>query len=140
MVIDGAPVRTYRPAIILDGRTYAPVHPFLTSAAERISRNGNVLVVQRDGRSVRLHAGGYVPIAPVLRALGASVLYVNHQVVVRFHRTAVSVPTPFDAAVPQISPRAIFTPIAPETPRPVWSGSPLPRRTPIPVTVPTPAR
>ena len=144
MLLDGRPLAAYVRAYAAGGRVYAPVSPLLTSIADRAWLEGKSLVLERDGRRVRveLPAGAadqldaaYVMVGPPLRALGASLRYEpsGHRLFVttRAHG-AVATPTPFNAAAPEVAPNPVFTPSAAETPRPVWSGSPLPRRTPLP--------
>ena len=148
VVVDGKPVPAYIGAYETRGRIIAPVRPFLTRIADRLWFEGNDLVIQRDGRIVRVAVArrmpdaldrAYVPIAPVLRALGASVSYDEnrHRVLVRLEAaTEVATPEPFNPNAPAIAPRVVFTPTPVATPRPVWTGSPLPRRTPLPFASP----
>jgi hypothetical protein len=109
--------------------------------------DGDVLVIVRDGRSVTIripsrepdaldHA--YVPLAAILRSLGAKVSYERSgRVLVRTPESpVVTTPTPFNEGVELQSPRPVFTPIPSPTPRPVWTGAPLPRRTPLPFPTP----
>lgn len=148
VALDGRPIPAYHEAFLRSGHTYAPLRPFVTSAADRLWYERGDLVIQRGNRIVRVpippRAPGtldrtYVPLARVLRALGACVEYASRRVDVRFTRSAVRTPAPFDASRPGVAPRAVFTPEPIETPRPRWSGTPLPRRTPLPVVEPTPA-
>jgi hypothetical protein len=129
----------------INGRVVAPLRPFITAIADRLWFEGNTLVIVRDGREVRVpvtsrapdaldHA--YLPVASLLRALGASVTYQadRHRVDIRFR----SHEAPF-ALQPQaqvVAPHTVFTPTPPTTPRPTWTGSPLPRRTPLPYATP----
>jgi hypothetical protein len=144
VILDGRPLAAYVRAYIAGGRVYAPVAPLITRLADRIWFEGDTLVVERDGRSVRVRLApspgqrfdaAYVPAGATLRALGASVRYdaSRHRLLVSTPmRGGVASPTPFDAAAPEVAPSAVFTTVPPPTPRPVWSGSPLPRRTPLP--------
>jgi len=108
---------------------------------------GDTLVIVRGGHFVRVRLRErapdaldrvYVPLADVLRALGALVTYDRRTVEIRIVARPLGTPTPFDVAAPQVSPSAVFTPAPVPTPRPIWTGVPLPRRTPLPVTAPTP--
>lgn len=126
------------------GRVYVPVAPLLTQFADRLWIDGNTLVVERQGRRVRVllasrfageFGNAYVPAGPVLRSLGASVRYdpEGRRLIVTIPaRGALASPTPFNPAVPSVAPAAVFTPPVPSTPRPIWTGSPLPRRTAVP--------
>lgn len=144
VTIDGRPIAAYVRAYLSGGRVYVPVAPLLTRLADRLWFEGDVLVVQRGERSVRVRLepryraelrGAYVPAAAVLRALGATIGYDAAQrrlnVIVPVSWVVVT-PSPFNAAIPAVSPSAVFTPPPPSTPRPVWSGSPMPRRTALP--------
>lgn len=146
VVLDGRPVTAYRRAFDAGGHIYAPIRPYVTRVADRLWFDGNRLLIVRDGRRVAVElpsrepdalAQAYVPIAYVLRALGARVAFSNRTLVVQMRASVIARPTPYAGAA--VMPRAVFTPTPPITPRPVWTGSPLPRRTPLPVTVPSPA-
>ena len=148
VTIDGRPVLAYHAAYLLGGHVYAPLRPFVTRVAYRVWYEGDSLVVARGDRRVRIPLqprqpsaldGAYVPLASIVRALGAAVTYEPQHLEIRTRYIPLSSPTPFDAALPSAPPQIIFTPTPVSTPRPVWSGSPLPRRTPLPVTEPTPA-
>jgi hypothetical protein len=148
VLIDGRPLPAYVRAYVEGGRVFAPVAPVLTRLADRLWFEGNELVIQRGERRVRVRLGAelagqldttYVPAGPTLRALGASVQYdaSAHRLVVRLHAPAtVTSPSPFNPAAPSSAPNDVFTPLPPATPRPVWTGSPLPRRTALPVPPP----
>jgi hypothetical protein len=124
---------------------YAPVSPLLRLVADRVWLQDGALLVERDGHRVRVPfafriAGdldaSYVAVGPLLRALGDSVRYRKRGRCLDVRTpalAAVASPTPFDASRPSGPPRAVFTPEATSSPRPVWSGSPLPRRTPLPL-------
>ncbi|MEO6835020.1 MAG: hypothetical protein ABI231_03820, partial [Candidatus Tumulicola sp.] len=82
VLIDGRRLPAYVRAFVARGRVYAPVSPLLRSLADRIWVEGGALVVERDGRRVRvpfaLRFGedlddSYVAVGPLLRALGESV-------------------------------------------------------------------
>jgi hypothetical protein len=148
IVVDGRPLAAYVRAYAFEGRIYAPVSPLLTRLADRIWYEGDSLVIQRANTRVRValtHGlvgqlnGDFVAVGPVLRALGASVRYepsARRLIVSISPRTLVASPTPFNPNAPSASPGAVFTPTTPPTPRPVWTGSPLPRRTPLPAPPP----
>ncbi|HTX58918.1 MAG TPA: hypothetical protein VMH02_04505 [Verrucomicrobiae bacterium] len=148
LILDGRPVVAYVQAYLASGRVYAPVEPLLTRLADRLWFDGNVLVIERNGRRVRVALSrgnpqvpdaAYVAIGPLLRALGASVSYVpqRRSLEIRTERGArFATPSPYDAAAPSVAPRAVFTPQPVPTPRPAWTGSPLPRRTPLPASAP----
>jgi hypothetical protein len=141
VVLDGSVIRAYEPAFVRDGRTYAPLDPFVRRCADRIWFDGRSLVVQRGGRTFTMrfaHMPHVVPLAPLVRGIGGEIAYRKGRVSVRFPRTAVVTPTPFDPAAPSSPPRVLFTSAASPTPRPSWDGIPLPRRTPLPFTEPTP--
>ncbi len=142
--VDGRPLSAYVRAYLSGGRVYVPVAPLLTGLADRLWFDGDTMVVQRAGRTVRIRLeprfraelrGAYVPAAAALRALGARVLYdgAHHRLTVTVSlRAVVASPTPFNAAAPSVAPSAVFTPFTPPTPRPLWTGSPMPRRTALP--------
>jgi hypothetical protein len=144
VLIDGRPLRAYARAYVVDGRVFAPVDPLLTRLADRLWFEGDTLVVQRGSRRVRVPlAGGtaaaldgaYVAAGPVLQRLGVAARYdaATHRLLVRVgEREVVASPTPFNATVPSVMPNAVFTPSSAATPRPVWTGSPMPRRTALP--------
>jgi len=147
VAIDGRPVPAYNVPYLSGGHVYAPLKPFVTRIAVALWYEGDTLVIARGGREVRVRMVArepgalddvYVPIARVLRGLGARVDYRERRLDVRTRYLPLSSPTPFDATLPSAPPQAVFTPVASPTPRPVWTGSPLPRRTPLPVAAPTP--
>lgn len=144
MIVDGRPLGAYRRAYLAEGRVFVPVAPLLTGLADRLWIDGNTLVVERDGRRVRVLiasrfsgelSDAYVPAGPVLRILGASVRYDSEGrrlVVTIPQRGTLVSPTPFNPDVPSAAPSPVFTPQASATPRPIWTGSPMPRRTALP--------
>jgi hypothetical protein len=146
--LDGLPLPAYVRAYVADGRVYAPVRPLLARLADRLWFDGNVLVIVRDGRSVRIALparapdaldSAFVGIAPIVRALGASATYDPRARLldVRSARAAVvTAAQPPVAGDQAVAPRTVFTPEPVATPRPVWTGSPLPRRTPLPAPAP----
>ena len=80
----------------------------------------------------------YIPIVPVLRSLGAKIRFDarRHRLDVRF--SAGPAILPFSPSVQQTAPAVVFTPEPIVTPRPLYTGSPHPRRTPIVVTTSRP--
>ena len=142
MRLDGHPLPSYVHAYVADGRVFAPVKPLLSRLADRLWFEGNVLVIVRDGRTVRVPLGtrtpdaldsAFVTIVPVLQALGETVTYDTRRRLLEVRSTrSEGIATSSPAQLPAVSPRPVFTPEPVATPRPVWSGSPLPRRTPLP--------
>ncbi|HKE38098.1 MAG TPA: hypothetical protein VKB39_11725 [Candidatus Baltobacteraceae bacterium] len=141
MLVDGRPLPTYFRAYIADGRVFAPLEPVLLRLADRAWIEGSTLVIQRDGRIVRVllpggdrSEGAYVAVGPLLRGLGDTIAYDGRHRLLEVWTAAPTVtpPTPYDASLPTSAPRAVFTPQPVATPRPVWNGPPLPRRTPLP--------
>ncbi|MBV8067272.1 MAG: hypothetical protein JO113_04785 [Candidatus Eremiobacteraeota bacterium] len=144
VLVDGRPMAAYHHAYVSGGRVFAPVDPLLMRLADRLWIDGGTLIVERDGRRTRVGLArgvatalnaAYVPVGPVLRALGLAVRYdaATHRLLVNVPVAAVvASPTPFNAMAPSALPKAVFTPAPPLTPRPVWTGSPLPRRTALP--------
>ena len=143
MRLDGRPLPSYVRAYVADGRVFAPVRPLLSRLADRLWFEGNVLVIVRDGRTVRVPLetrtpdaldSAFVSIGPVLRALGETVTYDTQQRLLDVRSTrseGIATQAPAEPN-PGVSPHAVFTPDPIATPRPVWSGSPQPRRTPLP--------
>lgn len=144
MVLDGAHVPAYIGAFESRGRVFVPLRPFVTKIADRVWFDGSTLLVERNGRVVRIRSQQrapdaldheYVAMAPLARELGGVVRYdpEAHEITVSMPKSAaVAMPTPFNPAVPTVAPAPVFTPVPGETPRPVWTGIPLPRRTPLP--------
>jgi len=150
VLIDGRPLAAYVHAYESGGRVYATVAPLLTQLADRLWLSGGTLVVQRGKRRVHVvleppyasdYGDTFVPAGPVLRALGASVRYdaPAHRLMVTIPlRAPLLAPTPFVPPGEAVVPSSVFTPIPGQTPRPIWTGSPMPRRTALPF--PPPAR
>jgi len=146
VLVDGRPLAAYAGAYLARGRVFVPVSPVLTQLADRLWFDGDTLVVERDARRVRVRLNAtddlnaaFVPAAPVLRALGVGVTYdsASHRLTLSIPRGGtVASPTPFNSGIPSVAPSTVFTPVPPATPRPVWTGSPLPRRTALPVPPP----
>ncbi|MBV8489888.1 MAG: hypothetical protein JO199_05095 [Candidatus Eremiobacteraeota bacterium] len=143
VLVDGRPLATYASAYLRGGRVYAPVDPLLLRLADRVWFVDGAIVVVRGERRIRIPlepgfteelAIGYVPVGPVLRALGDRVVYhgKTRRLDIRTPspETAAS-PTPFAPGTPQPA-RSVFTPQPVPTVPPVWHGPPLPRRTPLP--------
>jgi hypothetical protein len=147
-LVDGHPIAAYRGAYLSEGRVFAAVAPLMTDLADRVRWEGATLVIERGGRDVRVRLpntaaneldAAYLPAAPVLRALGATVRYepaTRRLIVSIAYRRVPASPTPFNAVAPQVSPGAVFTPSPAPTPKPLWTGSPLPRRTALPLPPP----
>ena len=145
LLLDGRPVRSYEPLYLARGRVLGPVDPFLTGVADRIAYAGGFAIFTRGGRNVRVRmsagppaglAQTYVALVPLLRALGERVDLdaARGTLDVRTPgRAEVGVDRAFDPRARQAPPRAIFTPAPVPTDRPIWNGTPRPRRTPIPL-------
>jgi hypothetical protein len=147
IVVDGRPLAAYARAYLYAGRVLAPARPLLTQVADRLWFEGDVLVVERGARRVRVRVDPelrgqmdalYVTVGPVLRGIGAEVRYdpVARRMTVRSPGQSLASPTPFNPALPSPPPQDVFTPEPIATPRPVWNGSPLPRRTALPLSQP----
>lgn len=145
IIVDGHPVAAYARPFVQGGRAFAPIRPYVIALADRVRFEGDVLVIARRGRVVRVLlpsasvslASAYVAVAPLMRALGEQVWYDARRRAVEIAtppERAVGSAPPFNPNTPSIAPRSVFTPMPIPTLRPVWSGSPEPRRTPIPIT------
>lgn len=145
VLVDGRRIVAYRQAVLRNGRVLAPVEPFVTAVGTKLSYDGTTLVVSRGDRFTQVKLARrpsprelqwtYVSLAPIVRTLGATVRYdaLRATLDVRVpHDGPVVTPTPFNPAVPQAAPTTLFTPVPAVTPRPIFSGKPLPRRTPVP--------
>lgn len=133
VVFNGIPVRSYRRAFISHGRVMAPPEPFLTAMTASIERTGDTILVRRGDRFAQARlVQGAVAIAPIMRALGAAVVYDSaaHVLNVSIAAPPFATATPFNRAVPQAAARAVFTPTPVPTNKPVVTGKPVPRRTP----------
>ncbi|MBV8117457.1 MAG: hypothetical protein JOY69_00875 [Candidatus Eremiobacteraeota bacterium] len=143
--VDGRNLVAYVHAEIRDGRVVAPLS-LVRMLVDRMWLDGEMLVVERAGRRARLpftvrFAGSIdvsrVEIASLLRAVGDTVCYraSTRRLEVRTPRALpLASATPFSGA--PVPARTVFTPEPVPTPRPRWSGSPLPRRTPLPQSPP----
>lgn len=144
VVLNGTPVRSYNRPYIARGRVMAPLDPYVTAFARSIEYDGRALIVRLGDvfAQVPMHSAPppgryqntYVALGPIARTLGAHVWYdaASQTVYVQTPRAALATPTPFNPAVPAVAPTSVFTPVPAQTPRPVISGTPLPRRTPVP--------
>ena len=145
VALDGRRVADYVRAQLAGGRVYAPLS-LLRMLVDRMWIDGGSVFVERAGRRTRLpfavrFCGNAdvtcVEIGPVLRALGDSVYF-------RAPSRTLEVRTPPARPVASAQPfrgtnvpvRDVFTPEPQATPRPTWSGSPLPRRTALPALPP----
>ena len=152
VVVDGRPLPAYVRAYVARGRAFVPLEPLLSRVTRSFwfDADGGLVVLRADGSLVRVRLPArlpeeldvaYVPIAPVLRAIGVDVDYLRSAATLEVRtpgRAAVATPTPYAApSLPQPA-RAVFTPQPVPTPRPVWSGPPVPRRTPLPYQSPEP--
>ena len=144
VVLDGTPVRSYNRPYIAGGHVMAPLDPYVTTIARAIEYDGRALIVRLGDFFAQVPMSSapppgryqttYVELAPIVRTLGARFWFdANAQTLyVQTPRVALATPTPFNPAVPQPAPTAVFTPTPVQTPRPAISGTPLPRRTPVP--------
>jgi len=141
VAVDGRRIAAYVRAELAGGRVYAPLS-LLRTLVDRLWIEGGAVFVESAGRRARVPLalrfsegiGGLgVEVAPVLRALGDSVYYSPPS---RTLEVRTPPPQPVASAQPPetmpVAPRDVFTPEPSATVRPVWSGSPLPRRTPLP--------
>ena len=144
VVLDGTPVRSYNRPYIAGGHVMAPLDPYVTTIARTREYDGRALIVRLGDFFAQVPMNGpppparyqstYVELAPIVRTLGARVWFdaSAQTLYVETPRVALATPTPFNPAVPQVAPTAVFTPTPVQTPRPSVSGTPLPRRTPVP--------
>lgn len=142
VVFNGIPVRSYRRAFIAHGHVMAPADPYLTAMSASIENSGATILVRRGDRFAQARVvHGNVAIGPIMRALGASVIYdgLAHQLKISIAPPPFATATPFNRAVPQAAVRAVFTPTPVPTNKPTVAGKPVPRRTPEAVTATPPA-
>jgi hypothetical protein len=141
VAVDGRNLSVYVRAHIVRDRVIAPLS-LVRMLVDRMWLEDGDLIVERGGRRARVPLrlrfdGGVdvtsVELAPLLRRLGDELDYSASRRTLEV-RTAPRAPlgsaSPFTGLQPPV--RAVFTPEPVPTPRPVWSGSPLPRRTPLP--------
>jgi hypothetical protein len=162
VILNGAILASAPPAQLLFGHVMAPVAPVITHFTERAAVDGDTITLVRQGRTCTFRIGSnafdcdgvsetlpvapfgrggiaYVPLADVARAFGGAVEYDPHTRIVALDvppALDLKTPAPFDPNAPSATPTQVFTPSpAPATPspRPADTGSPLPRRTAIPV-------
>jgi hypothetical protein len=145
VVLNGTIVHSYSPAYVVHGHVIAPLEPYVTAVAATIGYSGSQLIVTRGDRFAQLPVAAntapaqwaqtYVEIAPLMRSLGVRVAYDAQlrRLELDTNGSIVVTPTPFNPAVPAAAPSNVFTPAPTATPRPQVSGSPAPRRTPLPV-------
>jgi hypothetical protein len=161
VLLNGAFVPSSPPVLAIGGHLMVPLGPVLTRMLDRVSREGDAIVLVRGAQlcvfriaipafrcdaSIRLGDAApfardgiaYLPLATVVRAFGGTMTYDATR---RTAAVALPVPTdlgpppPFDPEAPQATPTQVFTPQpAPATPQAVESGDPRPRRTAIPAT------
>jgi hypothetical protein len=143
LVIDGRPVRSYMPLSLQDGHVVGTVEPYLTRVAQRVELAGGYLILTRGTHRIRVPIGAgstgpgqtQVALVPLLRALGEDVAIdgARGRIEVTSPRhVAIATPAPFDPRAPQVAASIVFTPTPVPTPALTWSGTPVPRRTPIP--------
>jgi hypothetical protein len=145
IVLDGMPLRSYNKPYIDRGHVMVPIEPYVTALAASIEYDGRALIVRRGDAFAQVpmasapppgrYLNTYVAFASIARTLGAQVRFDarTQTLYVQLPPAAFATPTPFNAAVPRVAPTAVFTPSPAQTARPAVTGSPLPRRTPVPV-------
>lgn len=141
ITVNGVALPTYRKPYLQHGRVMAPVEPYLIAVATSVERTAGGILARRGDRFTQCSMRNeYVPIAPLLEALGVNVRYdaAARKLAIVVPPVPMATATPFNAAVPRVAPTMVFTPAAPETPKPTVSAKPQPRRTPLPMFV-TPA-
>jgi hypothetical protein len=145
VLVDGALVPSAPEARLIAGRVVAPVGLVARLAdSVEIGPDGSVTAARGERRcsAPPAEAGSgeaSVALGPLARCLGAEVTWDGRAKTLGLAFPPPPDPlrthAPFDPAAPQVAPTAIFTPEpAPPTPRAIATGSPLPRRTAIPVT------
>ena len=157
VLLDGRPIDASVPAVLSGGTITAPLDPFVRRLARRIefdpatgairiageSRTAVLAIGDRtlrgDTRSATLPIAPFlrdgqpqIPLAAVARALGASVRYdARSRTLEIVEAPPQELRSPEPEAVPPGPVRATFTPQAIATPRPVVTGIPQVRRTPV---------
>lgn len=148
VVLGGIPIPASQPAwVSSDGFVFAPLDPIVRKVAQRVEFDARgAITLERDGRRIVVRppeeavreADGtvYVRLGTVVRELGGSIDFDAVRKVVTIEMPGplpVTTATPFNPANPSVAPTIVFTPQPTTTPRPVPSGIPQPRRTPISV-------
>ncbi len=145
VILDGVPLRSYEPARLRRGHIVAPIAPYIVRTATRIEVHDGVMTVRRESFTANIRIASasmdalertFVRIAPIYRALGERCTYDprTRTLTVRTPRVQdLRTMEPYDSNAPWVQPTRLFTPEPVVTPRPTFSGSPRPRRTPIPV-------
>ena len=143
ILINGTLLQSYNSAYLRAGRVEAPIAPYLTHVADHIGYAGGVMTLTRGKAQARIRTGIhdpkslqalYVPIAAVLRGLGARVTFDAGRRVLEIQTRAdavVQTMPPYEPGRQSVPPTRVFTPEPVPTPRPLYTGSPRPRRTPI---------
>ncbi len=140
VVVDGTIVPSDPAAALRGGRVVAPLD-VVARFTDRVDDADGVVTGRRGERVcvARALAGSDPPLvelAPLARCLGALVVWSPRArtLAIAFGgRVPVRSMPPFDPNAPQAPPTTVFTPQpAPPTPHALATGSPLPRRTPIP--------
>ncbi len=145
VILNGTPMHSYEQPRVEKGHIVAPVVPYLTQIATRIKFENDIMVVQRGRFVARIRTGAvsmerlermFVTIAPIYRALGEHCSYEAASRtlwITSLEVEPIGTMEPFNAKVPRALPTKLFTPEPVITSRPIFKGSPRPRRTPIPV-------
>ena len=161
IILNGSAYISSASPLLDDGSVAVAVTPALTRIVQRISIDPQTQRIvfadshhsaemglgtrsaSIDGRSVQIRFAPfarkgevYVPLADLVRAFGGTIEWHPREraiVVTADAGTGIATMPPFDPSAPQVVPHTVFTPEPVVTPRPVVSGSPHPRRTPIPV-------
>jgi len=141
VLVDGQFVPSVPAAVLQRGHVLAPP-AVAVSFAPRVGIAGDTVWAERGDRrcSVPVALRGDPPLirlAPLVRCLGGTASWdgATRTLAIGFGGpTVVLTPAPYDPNAPRVAPTTIFTPEpAPPTPRATVTGSPRPRRTPIPV-------
>jgi hypothetical protein len=143
VVLDGVPAPSAPPPRLLGGRVLAPI-ALVARIADRVTvaADGGLTAQRGERACVARTIGGetgaaLVELAPLARCLGATISWdaASRTLGLAFAPAEQSrAHPPFDPRAPQVAPTVIFTPQPVPTPRVLVTGSPIPRRTAIPVT------
>lgn len=145
IVVNGTLVPSSAPARIAAGRVVVPLAPIVTGIATLASfepSSRRVTIVRANRRIVVPVAfiesdRPFLALAPIVRALGGYAQFDRASktlAIVLPESADITTPVPFDPRAPQVAPTTIFTPEPPKpTPRVIFTGTPIPRRTAIPV-------